>query len=50
MTRWVKDVVLSLRWPGWLLWQSVDPCWERPYATGVVRKKKKKKKDLIELL
>ena len=43
MVQWVKDLALSLQWPGWLLWCRGDP-WPGNFHTLWVWPKKKKKK------
>ena len=42
--QWVKDPVLPLQGPKWLLWQGFAPCPGTTHRPGGWQKKKKKKK------
>ena len=42
MAQQIKDLTLSLRWPGSLLWHRFDP-WARKFCKPWVLSKKKKK-------
>ena len=45
MTQWVKDLALSLQWPGSLLWQQVQSlAWELTHDSGVARNNNKEKR------
>ena len=50
VAQWVKDPVLSLKWPGSLLWHRFDPCPGNFCMLQVWPKKKKKKERKTKIL